>query len=450
MRGIMTEPGSGLPIAQLTGASRHAAGWSVVSSAARVLWLLFLIDALLLTATLRMAGAADGESIVRPVRHFLAAIQQTDSWRPMQIAEQYLSSPHERPVYDEMLDARHVKFQYPLTSLLFTRHLSLEWLNAISWFSIVSVIVAAWLILRRSSTGTPLELGQDDPAAALALVGLTLSFYPIVEAYSLGQIQAWINALLACAILAWLTRREDLAGVAIGFACLLKPTYVLFAVWGLLRRRTRFLVPMAGVVLLGGLAALVAYGVADNVNYLHALAKISQGETFYPNQSFNGLLNRLVGNGDSLKFDRAAFAAFHPLVYAGAIFAFVFLTGLALWIPMRQRVAGDIADFVIMMLTVTMTSPVAWTHHYGVLLPIFAAMAPAVVLRAPFGRWTRPLIFACYVCASQSLALTNRLAGTAFGVFQSYLLIASLVILGMLYSLLYSRPVGAIDSSLAS
>jgi hypothetical protein len=419
-----------------------------MSRAARALWLLFLLDAVLLTASLLMTGASDGETIVRPVRRLLAGIQQTDSWRPMGIAEQYLSGPHERPVYDEMLNVRGVKFQYPLSSLLFTRHLNLAALNAISWFSIITVVVVVWLILRRSGAGTPLEFRRDDPAVGLALVGLTLSFYPLIEAYSLGQIQAWINGLLALATLSWLTRREDLAGVAIGLACLLKPTYLLFGLWGLVRRRTAFLIPMAGVVLLGGLAALVAYGVADNVDYLPALRKISrQGETFHPNQSFNGLLNRLVGNGDSLKFDRLSFAAFHPVVYAGTMAAFAALMGLALWIPKRLRMDGGIADFSIVMLTMTMTSPVAWTHHYGILLPILAATAPSILVSRPLGRWTGAVLFFCYIAASQALPVSNRLAGTPLGILQSYLLIAALVFLGMLYGSLARRPVETVALS---
>jgi alpha-1,2-mannosyltransferase len=431
----MANQGANLPIAGYAGHGRDVARGPATSRAARSLWLLFLLDAVLLTAALQMAGATDGETIVRPARRWLAGIQQTDSWRPMQVAEQYLAGAHERPVYTEMLDVRGVKFQYPLSSLLFTRHLSLAALNAISWISIVVVVVAVWLILRRSGTGTPLEFRSDDPAVGIALVGLSLSFFPLIEAYSLGQIQAWINSLLALATLAWLMRREDLAGVAVGLACLLKPTYALFGLWALVRRRPRFLVPMAGIVILGTLAAIVAYGFADNVDYLHALAKIGrQGETFYPNQSFNGLLNRLLGNGDSLKFDRAAFAAFNPAVYAGTLAAFAALTTLALVIPWRLRVGGSIADFAIMLLTITMTAPVAWTHHYGVLLPILAATAPAMLARRPIGAWTGAVLAVCYVAASQALAPANALAGTPFGVLQSYLLLAAMGILALLYA----------------
>ena len=411
-----------------------------MSAAARRLWLVFLMDALLLTVALLLAGASDNETIVRPVRRFLAGEQQTDSWRPMDLAKQYLTHPHERPVYEELLKSRGVKFQYPLSSLLFTRHLSLDTLNVVSWVSIVLVVAVVWLILRRTGTGTPLEFGAGDPTVGLALIGLTLTFSPLMEAYALGQIQAWINAALALATLAWLTRREDLAGVAIGFACLLKPTYLLLGVWGLVRRKTRFVVPMAAMVVLGTLAALVAYGIADNVDYLNALREIGQrGEVFYPNQSFNGLLNRLFENGDSLKFDRYAFAPFHPVVYAGTLAAFLTLIPLALWLPRRSADAGSVTDFWIFLLTITITSPVAWTHHYGAVVVLFAAAAPRLLMTKPFGRATAPVLLLCYVAVSQSLALTNRLAGTGLGVVQSYVFAAAVVLLALMYRSLFVR-----------
>src|SRR5260221_1931807 len=327
------------------------------------------------------------------MRRFFAAVQQTDSWRPMRLAEEYVGGGHDRPVYGEMLSARGVKFQYPMSSLLLTRHLNLSWLNGLSWFSVIVVIVAIWRILRRTGAGTPLEFRHDDPAVGLALIGLTLSFYPVVVAYSLGQIQAWVTALLALAVLAWVSERDDLAGVAVGMACLLKPTYGVFVVWAAVRRRTRFLVPPLGVALLGTLAALVAYGWPDNVDYLTALRIMSRGgEAFYPNQSFNGFLNRLMGTADSLVFDRHAFAPYHPLVYAGTLTASVALVGLAWWLRARRGAAGTALDFSILLLTVTVTSPIAWVHHYGVLLPILAATAPVILTTRPWGRLTAPLL----------------------------------------------------------
>ena len=411
-----------------------------MSRAARLLWGLFILDAMLLTIALRATG---GDTIIRPARKFFSAVQQTDSWRPMRLAQEYLDAGHDRPVYQEMLSNREVKFQYPLSSLLITRHLNPSWLNGISWFSVIVVIAAVWRILRRTAAGTPLEFRHDDPAVGLALIGLSLSFYPLIEAYSLGQIQAWITALLALALVAWVSGREDLAGVAVGMACLFKPTYAMFIVWAAVRRRTRFLVPLAGVLVLGTLAALVAYGWSDNVDYLHALRIMGRGgEAFHPNQSVNGLLNRLLANGNSLTFDRHAFAPYHPVVYVGTVVAFVALMGLALWLPVRRGALGTAADFSIFLLTITISSPIAWVHHYGVLLPILAVTAPMILSRRPIGRMTAPLLAVAYVAVSQCVGPLDSTAGLVFFALpQSYVLAGALTILSLVYgSLRPTRP----------
>jgi hypothetical protein len=405
----------------------------MVSRAALCLWLLFLVDAVGLPIALGLTGVSDSETIQRPVHRFLDGYQQTDSWRPMKAAEDYLDAPHDRPVYEEMLENRGIKFQYPLSSLIFTRHLSLDWLNWISWISIIVVLCAVWKILRRTGAGTPLEFRADDPAVGLALVGLTLTFYPLVEAYSIGQIQAWINALLALAILSWTRSREDLAGVAVGLACLLKPSYGLLGVWGAIRRRWQFVVPVAGVLILGALAAYVAYGWVDNVDYFNALRVMGrQGEAYHFNQSFNGVMNRLLQNGDSMTFDRSAFAPFHPVVYATTLAAFGALATLAVWLPVRGGAAGTVEDFSVMLLTITITAPIAWTHHYGILLPILAATAPRLLVRRPFGAWTAAVLIAAYLFSSELIAWLDKLTWFG-GLAQSYLLLASLTILAMLY-----------------
>src|SRR5262249_58972314 len=38
----------------------------------------------------------------------------------------------------------------------------------------------------------------------IIVTAFTLTFYPVVKAFTLGQIQVWINALFALALLAWM------------------------------------------------------------------------------------------------------------------------------------------------------------------------------------------------------------------------------------------------------
>src|SRR5207248_25779 len=105
-----------------------------------------------------------------------------------QVADDYLRRPHEMPVYDAMLVERGVKFQYPLSSLLFTRHLNINALNVISWWSVAVTIVATWLILWRSGARTAFEFRLTDVMVGLGVMALALTFYPLIKAYALGQI----------------------------------------------------------------------------------------------------------------------------------------------------------------------------------------------------------------------------------------------------------------------
>jgi alpha-1,2-mannosyltransferase len=415
------------------------------SRMARAVWVLFLADAVLLTVILT-ATSPSGETIVGPLRAYLRGVQALDSWRPMKTATKYLEAPHEKPVYTAMLVERGVKFQYPPSSLLFTRLFDYDALNVISWCTPLVMALAVWLTLQRAARGTPWAFDRDDVMAALGVFGLTLAFYPIIKAYSLGQIQAWINTCFAVAVLAFVSGREDVAGLAVGLACLMKPTYLTLGLWAVLRARWRFAAALGGIVVIGTSAALIAYGIPDNLNYGSALSLLShRGEAFAPNQSVNGFLQRLLGNADSLKFQRSEFPPFHPVVYGGTLASFAALFGLALWVPRRSAAAGSAIDLGICALSVTMTSPIAWEHHYGIVLPILAAVTPVILTRQALGAWTAPALFVGYVLVSQSLLFTNHWAGTAFGVFQSYMLFGAAILLCVSYATLFrSRPSGLV------
>ncbi len=86
-----------------------------------------------------------------------------------------------------------------------------------------------------------------------------------------------------------------------------------------------------------------------------------------------------------------------------------------------------------------MASPIAWEHHYGILLPIFALFAPLCLAQRPFGRCSGWYLLSAFFLTSQRLDLTNRLADTHLNILQSYLFFGALLMLGMLYR--QTRPV---------
>ena len=69
-----------------------------------------------------------------------------------------------------------------------------------------------------------------------------------------------------------------------------------------------------------------------------------------------------------------------PFVFARAGRPFLtnglpMLIGMALFWNFRKQQA-NVADFCLAALSFTMASPIAWEHHYGILLPILAAIVP--------------------------------------------------------------------------
>jgi hypothetical protein len=200
---------------------------------------------------------------------------------------------------------------------------------------------------------------------------------------------------------------------------------------------------VSGAVVIGvGLAiSLWRYGLHDHVEYLQVLSYISRrGEAFYANQSINGLLNRALFNGSNLEWQDHEFAPFQPAVYAGTMIAFALL-GLASL--RRPKHTGDNAiDLAIAALWVTITAPVAWEHHYGILVPIYAAVTPFVIVQRPLGRYTGAALAFSFFIAANYFQFTNRFAGTWLNPLQSYLLGAALLVWILIYRSAHAR-VGA-------
>src|SRR6185503_10315806 len=98
------------------------------------------------------------------------------------------------------------------------------------------------------------------------------TFYPLIKAYSLGQIQAWLNPLFAAVMLAWTYGARGVAGTALGLMCLVKPTYALLFVWGAVRRELRFVASGAAVIAAGLVLSVWRYGLQEHFEYLRVLS----------------------------------------------------------------------------------------------------------------------------------------------------------------------------------
>jgi hypothetical protein len=348
-------------------------------------------------------------------------------------------------LYAKLFFAENLKFQYPISSLLlvdFAQRITgagwlsvVSMLNWISWLAVWATAYASWRLFigrdgRLVSGATPV----DRLLLAGGIVAMTVLFYPFSVSYALGQIQTEITLLVALSLLAWRADRKWLAGVCLGLCCTIKPQWGLVFLWALLRREWGM--TAAGAVTGGavGLIAGMLYGFHQYLDYLPVISYLAEhGESYFPNQSMNGLVNRLLGTGNNLTWVDDAFPAYHPAVHIATTVSSVVLLGGALLY--RRRAKADALDLALMILSLTMASPIAWVHHYGALLPIFAFAAPIAVERKPFGRATVPVLLIAFIVASERLDLANRLWDTALNPLQSYLYFTAAAVLVLLYRL---------------
>ncbi|CBS90168.1 UbiA family prenyltransferase [Azospirillum lipoferum] len=375
-----------------------------------------------------------------------------DSWDPMIAALNWL---HERPgenVYEGVFFQQRIKFQYPVTSLLpleamqasgiltlaaFERINLLFVLATAAGMAILMLEMAAWL---RLPSVRPEQ--REDWLTQVLLGGfgfaVTLCFYPVLKAFSLGQVQVWLNAAFVFACIALLRDRRALCGALLGASTLMKPQMSLFLAWAVLRGDWRMAAGWAAVVVPGVAVATLLYGFAPMIDYLDVLLFIGRhGESYHVNQTVNGLVNRLLHNGNNLDWSAESFAPYNPVVHIATQLSGIAFFAFGLLWRRRDRGTDRIVAFTVAGICFTIGSPVAWVHHYGILLPAFALaflilLEPGV--RRPAGAFA--LLATAYFLAGNLLFWpVNALAATPLNILQSYLFFATLMLLGLVYVL---------------
>jgi hypothetical protein len=269
---------------------------------------------------------------------------------------------------------------------------------------------------------------QRRPLPMLIAGAACVAFYPLVHAVELNQATVLVTALVAGAFLALDAKCTALAGVLFALTFGIKPHLAL--VLPLLAWHLRRMVVAALVTSIALAAGSLAYaGVANHVDYVtKMLPALAGGYSYYANQSYNGLLNRLFVGGDLGVFVmpptspavRVLTLVFGAATYAGA-----------LWLVWRWRALRGVELYVFgfAWLATTIVSPIAWQHHYAPALFLFAlvwrALRDEPELRA---RGALPALVAFGLMGSyfEVRAAEGPLASLAV----SYVLAGALVLLG--------------------
>jgi len=370
-----------------------------------------------------------------------------DSWAPMGAAIRQLREHPDTPVYSEVFFKDNIKFQYPPTALLFLdfaqRIAGCSWenlfraVNLICWLCLPAIGIVFFSLF---TGAVPPSIKEDIRLPVSSLVLLTLmslaavgSFYPIMRAYCLGQIQTPMTLFAGLALVAWQRRHFGLAGILIGLCCGIKPQWLAIIPWAILRQQWRMLITLTVTVGVLFSLSIAAYGISHYADYLSVLSFLSKhGESYFQNQSVNGLVNRLFFDGDKLYWGGSVFPPFNPVVYAFTVGSSLLILGIAMfWRTVKNP---STFDFALILLSLTIASPIAWDHHYGILLPIFALVLPAAISQRPFGAWTTAYLWLAFLLTSQVLyGITGYLADTHWNVLQSYLFFGAMMVVLLLY-----------------
>jgi alpha-1,2-mannosyltransferase len=356
--------------------------------------------------------------------------QFTDSWGPMLgSVNSYLAHPglpiYQAKLYDTLI--------YPLTSIL-----PLYWMKRAgmsdpavfhalmlaSWLA-VCAIVALQVRIAAKLVGH----GLSWPAGVATALG-AFFFMPITLAFSLGQAQIFLDLFFTLLVLFWVERKERAAGVMMALLAMVKPQFGLLLLWAALRRRWNALAAAAVTLTVGGAVSLAVFGARNNLDYLGVLAGLSRkAQPHYANQSMFGLLNRAIFNGENLPYHPYIYPPFVPWIYYVTLATTAVLVLLALAYPWRER-AGTMADLAATGVVCVIATPMAWEHHYGVMLPIFVWLWFGVY-RTGAGSVAKMAL--AFVLIADFLSPFNLLADIPMlNVLQSYMYFGALLLMWLL------------------
>ena len=415
--------------------------------------LLFLSAlSMLMGVILRLLGFTGGS-----YSWFLLWPGGSDSWFPVSAAYSHAIENPSGSIY-EVFFSQHIKFQYPPSSLLIYVVAELfgvpptqSNINVLVWLSILAMPVVIYGIAMVYMEANQKTLGfkkADRFVIASTFAISCLFFYPIMWAWPMGQVQALLNLFFAVSCFFWIKDQKLLSGAMVGAICLVKPQFVLFLLWGALRRQAGFLAGVLLVLGTGTFAAILLFGFSSHIDYLKVLSFISaHGETFYANQSINGLLNRALTLGYDSSWqglpEGTPFAPYHPAVYLATLVSGILINFYGIVQTRHPSDSCSALAFVTAALCFTVASPVAWIHHYGIMMPIFVLLFIEIARRGDDRRSGFLFLWmgVCFIVAANLVLANERWSGIAAFVdehanlLESYLLFAAFGTLTLLHRL---------------
>ncbi|HEY5331322.1 MAG TPA: glycosyltransferase family 87 protein [Acidobacteriaceae bacterium] len=403
--------------------------------------LVFVVASLLLAnvvqwAVCRLLGLGNPGGLKGLVRAFVHVSQWTDSWQPMMKSLDYFQANPAQPIYAAKL---YDTLLYPLASLLplvFLRKLGLSdaaMLRVLAWASWLAVLGVAAMSIALARRLLRERGAALTWASTLAIVLAVMGCYPLLKGYALGNAQTFLSLGFIVMLYLWTAGRERSAGVVAALLTMVKPQFVLLLLWMAVRRRWGAMWAFVVCVAVVMAASIAVFGWHNNLDYIGVLAGLShKAQSHFANQSMFGTINRMIFNGENLGYTPYVYTPYIPWVYRVTVLTAVLIVGAALAFPWG-RLRGSTADIAAMGLASVAASPMAWEHHYGIVVGIF------VWAWFAYGCWQRKgpwLLGLAFFLTMNFLAATNLLADRrGWNVLQSYMYFGALLLLFVLMRL---------------
>lgn len=260
----------------------------------------------------------------------------------------------------------------PFSALLFTSLLAvpLGWRTmALTAVSVACLYFVVHSLLRILATRLAPQRISLMPYAAVAVTLASLGLEPVFRNMVAGQVNLLVLPLTFYAIVG---AKRGVGGALVGLAAGFKITPALFIVWFILHRRWRD-VGSCAAAFLGTLAVgAVAAPSASWAYWTRVLFDDYRvgDPAFVYNQAMKGALLRWWGPD------------MPGGVWLGAVVVLAPVAAVALWRARHDALQG----FSVIALAGVLVSPISWSHHWVILLPVLTAMSVLLCGRTLGGR----------------------------------------------------------------
>lgn len=254
----------------------------------------------------------------------------------------------------------------------------------LTWLSYPAAF-AAWLAMNvlflAASLAIFLTGRRPRPLVTAGCILVAGAFYPVWHHLKIGQSSLLVLLLLTAAYALLRARRDTAAGLVLSGAILLKLTPGILLVLLALHRRWRAATAaVAGVLALSALSSMVV-GIGPQATYfLRMVPMLGAGTAFYPNQSLNGFLTRVLHMGDYRKADLSLDLPWPRLLAVAAGLVIIVLSVAAIARRRRELGGESFQDgYATLVMASLLVSPISWEHHYVL------ALLPAWILLERWG-----------------------------------------------------------------